>query len=75
MGKRQIRISRKDILLKKAEIEGKEGHVIMADHVVHNGQILAVSDNYVELRDPRFNKHKLDIGAILEVVYDKETDY
>ncbi|MGV3587744.1 MAG: hypothetical protein ACO1OF_12120 [Adhaeribacter sp.] len=75
MGKRQVRISRKDILLKKAELEGVTGHVIMADHVVHNGQILAVSDSQLELRDPRFNKHKLEMGAILEIVYDKETDY
>jgi hypothetical protein len=75
VGKRQVRISRKELLLKKSEIEGKMGHVIMADHVVHNGQILAVSDKNLELRDPRFNKHILEIGAILEVVYDKETDY
>lgn len=75
MGKRQVRISRKDILVKKSEIEGKLGHVILTDHVVHSGQILVVSDDYLELLDPRFNKHKLEIGAILEIVYDKETDY
>ncbi len=75
MGKRQVRISRKDILLKKSEIEGKPGHVILANHVVHNGQILEITDSHLVLRDPRFHKHSLEIDAILEVVYDKETEY
>ena len=75
MGKRQVRIFRKDILLKKSEIEGKPGHVIMADHVVHNGQIMEITDSHLLLRDPRFNIHALALSAIEEVVYDKETDY
>ena len=75
MGKRQVRIFRKDILSKKSEIEGKPGHVILSDHVVHHGQFLEVTESHLLLRDPRFNKHTLELGAIEEVVYDKETEY
>jgi hypothetical protein len=75
VGKRQVRVFRKDILLKKSDIEGKPGHVIMSDHVVHNGQILEVTESHLVLLDPRFNKHSLEMDTIEEVVYDKETDY
>jgi len=75
VGKRQVRILRNDILRKRIEIQGKQGHVILADHVVHNGQILDVTENHLLLRDPRFNQHRLELAAIQEVIYDKETDY
>ncbi|MDB5262224.1 MAG: hypothetical protein JWQ14_1505 [Adhaeribacter sp.] len=75
MGKRQVRIFRKDIFLSKFEIEGKTGHVIMADHVVHNGLILQVTERHLVLRNPRFKEYPLNLDAIEEVVYDKETDY
>ncbi len=75
MGKRQFRIPRKDILQKQSEILGKQGHVILSAHVVHNGTIQEISDTHLTLVDPRFGKHRLEIKAIEEVVYDKETEY
>lgn len=47
----------------------------MSDHVVHNGQILEVTESRLVLRNPRFYNHLLEISAIQEIVYDKETDY
>jgi hypothetical protein len=73
MGKRQIRIFRKDIVLKKTEIVGREGHVILTDHVVFNGKILEITDRQLILQDLRLNKHVLDLTQLVEVVYDKET--
>lgn len=75
MGKRQIRIFRNNILLKRSEIEGNFGHVILANHVVHNGQILEITEHQVVLLNPRRQKQTFDLAAILEVVFDKETDY
>ena len=75
MGKRQIRILRKDILAKQSEILGKTGHVILSDHVVFNGLIEEINQTHLKLRDPRFNQHNLEIAAIEELVYDKETEY
>jgi len=75
VGKRQFRILRKDILQKRAEILGRQGHVIMADHVVHSGTIREITDTYLLLVDPRKGTHQLPFLALAEVVYDKETEY
>jgi len=75
VGKRQFRILRKDILQKRAEILGRQGHVIMANHVVHNGTIQEITDTYLTLIDPRKGVHQLPFLALEEVVYDKETEY
>jgi hypothetical protein len=75
MGKRQFRILRKDLLPKQADLVGKNGHVILADHVVYNGRILDISDAYLMLENSRLGRHQLNMATILEVVYDQETEY
>lgn len=75
MGKRQIRIFRKDIVLKKAEILNKIGHVILADHVVLTGRVLEISEDSLVLENFRFNNHLLNLNQVLEIVYDIETEY
>ena len=75
MGKRQFRVLRKDILQKRGEILGRQGHVIMADHVVHSGTIQEITDTYLTLLDPRKGQHQLPFLALAEVVYDKETEF
>jgi hypothetical protein len=75
MGKRQFRILRKDLLPKQAEIVGKTGHVILADHVVLNGLILAISADHLTLENFRSGRHQLNMATITEVVYDQETEY
>jgi hypothetical protein len=75
MGKRQFRILRKDLLPKQAEIVGKNGHVILTDHVVLNGLILEISDTHLLLENPRAGQHHLNMATIVEVVYDLETEY
>ena len=75
MGKRQFRVPRKDILQKRGEILGRQGHVIMADHVVHSGTIQEITDAYLILVDPRKGKHQLSFLTLAEVIYDKETEY
>ena len=56
-------------------MEGKAGHVILANHVVHAGQIQEINEHDLSLLDPRRHKHTFNLNAILEVVFDKETDY
>ncbi|WP_026462860.1 hypothetical protein [Adhaeribacter aquaticus] len=75
MGKRQVRVLRKDIIAKQAEFLGKSGHVILSDHVVFNGLIEEINPTQLKLRDPRFKKHFLEISAIEELVYDIETEF
>lgn len=75
MGKRQIRIFRKDIVFKKDEILTKIGHVILADHVVFTGRVLEISEDNLVLEDFRFNNHVLKLSQVLEIVYDIETEY
>jgi hypothetical protein len=75
MGKRQFRILRKDLLPKQSEIVGKKGHVILLDHVVHNGLIRGISADMLTLEDSRAGQHQLNMTTILEVVYDQETEY
>jgi len=75
VGKRQFRILGKDILQKRAEILGRQGHVIMDDHVVHSGTIQEITDAYLTLVDPRKGIHQLSFLALAEVIYDKETEY
>lgn len=75
MGKRQFRLLRKDILARQSEILGKQGHVILTAHVVHNGVIQEINNTHLTLRDPRFGKHYLALDTIEEVIYDKETEY
>jgi hypothetical protein len=75
MGKRQIRILRKDLLPKQVEIVGRKGHVILSDHVVHNGLILEISAAHLLLENPRKGRHQLKMATIVEVVYDQETEY
>ena len=75
MGKRQVRIFRKDIALKKSEILHKTGHVILTDHVVFTGHILDITETGLVLKDFRFNNHVLELNQVLEFVYDIETEY
>jgi hypothetical protein len=75
MGKRQFRILRKDLLPKQAEIVGRTGHVILADHVVHNGRIREISDAHLILENARTGRHQFNMATIVEVVYDQETEY
>jgi hypothetical protein len=75
MGKRQFRILQKDLLPKQAEMVGRKGHVILADHVVHNGLILGISASHLTLENSRSGQHQLNMATILEVVYDQETEY
>jgi hypothetical protein len=75
MGKRQFRILQKDLLPKQAEMVGRQGHVILADHVVHSGLILGISASHLILENSRSGKLQFSMAAILEVVYDQETEY
>ena len=75
MGKRQFRILSKDILAKRVQILNRQGHVILANHVVINGTIQEITESSLTLIDPRKGKHQLALLAIAELVYDKETEY
>ena len=75
MGKRQFRILRKDLLPKQADMVGKTGHVILADHVVLTGLIRAISADHLILENARSGRHQINMATITEVVYDQETEY
>ncbi|QMU27405.1 hypothetical protein [Adhaeribacter radiodurans] len=75
MGKRQFRISQKEMLSKTNELLGRKVQVILAGNRVLTGSIEDLSASELLLKDARFNLHRILPNDVREVVYDQETLY
>ena len=76
MGKRQVRIFRKDIpehipelLLQKAV------QVVLRSKVVLHGVLRALSPMQLQLQDKRSGKHVVAVEQVEEIIYDVEALY
>ena len=73
MGKRQVRVFRKNLVEKKAEIVGREVQLILSDNRVFHGTLNEFSDVSLCIKDYRQRLHTYGLGEIQELVYDLET--
>lgn len=76
MGKRQIRIFRKDIpehipdlLLQRAV------QVVLRSRVVLHGVLLKLTPEQLQLQDQRTGKHVVPVEQVEEIIYDVEAAY
>ncbi|MBD1396796.1 hypothetical protein H9Q13_06430 [Pontibacter sp. JH31] len=76
MGKRQIRIFRKDIPQHLPELLLQDSvQVILRNRVVVQGKLkTATADNF-EILDGRRNQHAIPVRDVEEVIYDVEAPY
>lgn len=77
MGKRQIRIYRKDILQRLPELKVQQAvQVILRNRVVLPGRLLvSKEEDELALLDARYNIHQVPLQEIEEVIYDIEAPY
>jgi glutamate dehydrogenase/leucine dehydrogenase len=76
MGKRQIRIFRKNIAQHLPELRMQESvQVILRNRVVVQGKLNAASEAEFELLDGRRGKHVIPVQDVEEVIYDIEAPY
>ena len=73
MGKRQVRIFQKELAGRRAELAGKEVHLILTDNRVFRGTVNEFSDVSLCITDFRRRLHKFRPEEIQELVYDLET--
>jgi hypothetical protein len=76
MGKRQIRIYRKDIAAHLPELLMRESvQVVLRNRVVVQGKLSSASEEAFELVDGRRSKHAIPVQDVEEVIYDIEAPY
>ncbi len=75
MGKRQFRISQKDLVSKAGDLQGQKVQVIMEANRVITGVVQDLSATELLVQDARFNLHRISPSHVREVVYDRETLY
>ncbi len=75
MGKRQFRISQKDLMSKASDLQGQKVQVILEENRVITGVVQDLSDAELLIQDARFNLHRISPDHVREVVYDRETLY
>lgn len=73
MGKRQIRIHRKDLHHRAPELlQQPFVQVLLQSRTVFSGKPLHLSKQELQLQDLRFNRHTLPLEQVEEVIYDVE---
>ncbi|WP_089319520.1 hypothetical protein [Pontibacter ummariensis] len=76
MGKRQIRIFRKDLLQHNLELlQRPTVQVVLRNRVVLTGVLRAVDPAGLQLQDQRFHRHTMPMEEVEEVIYDIEAAY
>ncbi|CAN5811317.1 hypothetical protein BH24BAC1_BH24BAC1_06150 [soil metagenome] len=75
MGKRQVRIFRKDLGPERESLLQKEAHLVMRSARVFRGLITELAGDHLTLLNHRLQPHTLDLAEIEEIVYDRETEY
>ncbi len=75
MGKRQFRVSQKDLVSKAGDLQGQKVQVILEGNRVITGAIQDLSATELLVQDARFNLHRISPAHVREVVYDRETLY
>ena len=75
MGKRLIRIEEKDMFSRKAEIEGKEIHVVFKSNITLSGILLSIDLDNLLLKDLKGHLIKIPIANISECIYDYKAPY
>ncbi|MBK0401766.1 hypothetical protein I5M27_02145 [Adhaeribacter sp. BT258] len=73
MGKRQVRISQKNLAEKRTEIGHRDVQLILTDSRVFHGTVNEFSDVSLCIKDYRQRLHTFGLGEIQELVYDFET--
>ncbi|MBF9252084.1 hypothetical protein I2I11_02145 [Pontibacter sp. 172403-2] len=72
MGKRQIRIFRKDIPERLPELLQRAVQVVLRSRVVLHGVLLKLTPGQLQLQDQRFGKHLVPVEEVEEIIYDVE---
>lgn len=82
MGKRTIRILRKDIGKHLDTLMGKEAHVVGRDGKTYFGTVVSVSEEVLVVKDAntawynqKRHSHSLPLVSIYEIILDLVTDY
>jgi hypothetical protein len=76
MGKRQIRIFRKDLEQHLSELlQIPVVQVILQNKVVLHGSLSSLKTGELQLQDFRFGKHVIAPEQIEEIIYDIEAPY
>lgn len=82
MGKRNIRIRRHELPERLDELQEEEVHVVLLDGRTFFGKVFATSPEALTLRDVNANwtnvkrhTHLLPLKDIMEVIFDKVTEY
>ncbi|WP_266202806.1 hypothetical protein [Pontibacter kalidii] len=76
MGKRQIRIFRRDLLDHQFELlQSPAVQVVLRSRVVLNGKLKRLDANGAELQDLRFDYHTFPLEQVEEMIYDVEAPY
>ncbi|MCC9168893.1 hypothetical protein [Pontibacter harenae] len=73
MGKRQVRIFKKDILNNAMELIFQPSvQLVQRNKVVVQGKLLSLNDRHAELRDSSKNIHTVPLEQVEEIVFDRE---
>lgn len=82
MGTRNIRISRRQLVDKLAEIDGQSAHIVLRDGKTFSGKVVSVSPTQIKVRDVnaawtslKRHTHPISLDEIMEVILDTVTDY
>lgn len=75
MGKRQIRIFRRDLLNHTFELlQNPSVQVVLRSRVVLTGVLKELSAAGLQLQDARANRHTFQLEQVEEVIYDVEAE-
>ncbi len=69
MGRRLIRIAKKDIIATSSDLINRELDVVMISAQVYHGVFIEIKSNILTIRNMLGNKHHLDISIIDEIIY------
>ncbi|WP_242916380.1 hypothetical protein [Pontibacter liquoris] len=76
MGKRQIRIFRKDIVNRASELLLQPAvQVVLRSRVVLHGVLEKLNQEQLQLQDQRFGRHVVSVAEIEEIIYDLEAPW
>jgi hypothetical protein len=75
MGKRQVRITGKDLHSRGIELVSSRIHIILTDNSVFYGTAIKIDDKGVYLQDQRKTTHLLPLTTITEIIIDKEAPF
>ncbi|OKL41900.1 hypothetical protein [Pontibacter flavimaris] len=76
MGKRQVRIFRRNLLEHQLELlQSPAVQVVLRSRVVLTGKLKGLDEKGAELQDLRFNFHTFPLEQVEEMIYDVEAPY